>query len=279
MKKTRIVQIVANRNKYTKFPFMAVPRWNSQLNTYETGQHIIPGVTSLDDGLTVDEMTGAKPLSEEKARKFPYVINPDDQQPLVHLVKLNLSTDEQGKYIHYKDYALYNFFVNHTDAVAKSKDEYIVDKHLFYVQDNEVEAEKRITKRKLIFKAQAKVQENVSINRLQDLALLISYNAVGYSINPNATMNQLEDSIMEACEKYPEEVLNCFEMGAQDQLFILKLVNKQIIDHRDTGYFDGAVFLGNTVIDVIDFARRPNNEYLLNRWTKLLSPEQTNIPW
>lgn len=272
MKKKRIVQLVANRNKYTKFAFMAVPRFDGNMNTYLTGQHIIPGVTDPEDGLTPEEMTGEKPLSVEKARKFPYVLNPDNQTPIIHLNKLDLSTNEKGQVINYKDKVLYDFFVKYSGVVAESKDKFIIDKHFFYIRDEEFEAEQRVSKRKLLYKAMNLVQENTSTRKLNDLALMLSYTIKNFSVNPNIiSLSQLEDVILKACEDYPEEVIKCYEEGAEEMLFILKVKDKGIIVKRDDAFYDGQMFLGRTIADVLDFMKRPDNEGYLDKWTKLLS--------
>lgn len=280
MKKTHKVKVVAERNKYTKFPFMAVPKFDTQMNTYITGQHIIPGVTAENEGLTVEEMTGIKPLNDAKLKRFPYVINPDNQTPVIHLSNLDLSTDEAGRVINYKDKALLDFYLL-TGVVAPSKDAFVIDKHFFYIKDDILEAEKRVSKKKYVYKAMKMIEENTSSRKLSDVALLLSYKVPGYSLNPkNMSLSQLEDSILEACEKYPEHILSCYEKGAEEQLFILKLVNSGIIKRKDDAFYDGQLFLGNQLSEVQIFMTKVENAGNIDKWIKQLRSYEgtTNAP-
>jgi len=266
----QIVRLISLDPRYRVSPYPAIAEENSRLDTYLTGQHVDPDDESTVGGLTKEEMLGDEKLTVAKRNRFPFVVNPKTRVPLTHSMRFDLSKDDSGEYIKPKDKAIYDF-VKLQRFVAYSKEEYVKSKHYFYLEDKEQEASARVTKRDKRFKAEKLVRENTASGRLIDVATMLSYNLNNFNIDTDyLSKTQVEDALYDACEKYPENVINCYSKDAEEDMFIIKLAKHKIISKTDDGFYDGSKFIGMTLGEVKSFTSDKENESYVSKWGKLL---------
>ena len=249
-KSVRIVSIDA---RYRKEAYPFIPIYSNAIGTYITGQHIDPNKPETKGNLTKAEMENPQTLTAEKKAKFPYLILPEVRVPLTHLRSFNLSVDETGAYINPKDAAEYDFYMLQTDKVAKNKDSVLEGTHYFYVENLEAEAEVRIGSRKLRFEAETLVRSKGSLAKYKEIALLLNYKLADFRVNINSSERILEDKILDACEKYPSDVVRCFSEEAERDLFILRAEHVGIITRKGESFFDGSQYLGDSLDAVKKF--------------------------
>jgi hypothetical protein len=265
----REVVIMAIKEKYRKTPFTSPSVWDENIHAFLTGQHIVPGDPSTDNNLTVDEMTGKKALTNEKAKKFPFVINPETAYAIIHGRRLNLNTKEDGTPVFYPDWAFYNW-LKYIPEVAQSEKDIIPTKHILYLLDKEQEAKVKIDKRKQFFKAM-KLIDSLSFAELADVALLLNYYVPGFNVNVQTlSKTMLEEKIGEACELHSEHIMKYSEDGAKEDLFYLRLYSTGIISKRENAFYDGSQYLGNTLSDLKMFINKKENDSYKSKWTRLL---------
>jgi hypothetical protein len=265
----REVTIVALKEKYRKTAFVTPAIYDDNIHTYLTGQHIDPMIPSTANNLTVDEMTGKKELSNEKAKRFPYVLNPETNYALAHHRVLNISTNIDGTPVHPADFAFYNF-IKYIPEVALSESAVKTDVHIVYILDKEKEASTKVTKKRQSYKAM-KLIENLNFKELTDIALLLNYYVSDFNINVKSlSRTMLEEKIYDACDEHAEQILRYSEAGAKEDLFILKLYSNGIITKRENAFYDGNQFLGKMLSDIKAFVSKKENEFYMSKWAKLL---------
>jgi len=275
----KVVRVISVDPRYRKSPYPAVAVLDERANTYITGQHINPEDPSTIGNLTIKEMIGEVDLSEDKKKKFPYIINPENPVPIIHLKRLNLSRYEDGSYVAPKDKALYDFYQLQRRVVAPSKDKVKKGTHYFYIEDKEQEARQYVTKKDTIFKAQKLVREQTAARSLVDVALFLNYSVPGFNVNVDVlTKLQLEEKILVACEKHPYDVIKSYSKDSKQILYILKLETNKIIQRKEGNFFDGGRFLGATVEEVIRFMDRKENETFVTKWAKQYHDKVKTLP-
>ena len=275
MKRTRIVKLIAidNRYKDTPYPYKCIK--DDSLGTFLTGQHIDPSDPETEDNLTLDEMTNKVPLSQDKVRRFPFVINPLRTIKFMNNQKFDLSTNSKGEIINYKDEAFVNLLRKYGWFVAQDKDSIIPRKHYFYIHDEIHEAEKRIVSSDKAYQAEKYVREDVSEEGLKDLALVLSYKLASFSYTPGVT-NKLviKDKIIEACKNNPEKVLETKEESFKDDLFILKLSLNDILRRRGTDFYYGSEFIGKDLNAVKKYMKMEENRDKVSKWSRTLAEKE-----
>jgi hypothetical protein len=269
------VRIVATDARYRKETYPAIPIFSDKLGTYLTGQHIIPTDPSTKGNLTVKEMLGEMKLSEVKLKKFPYLIVPEIRVPILHMRNFDLSQKEDGEYINPKDKAEFDF-IKIQPVVASSKDIMNGD-HYFYIENKVAEAEIRVTNRTLRYKAEKLILEKHNINNYRQIAMLLNYKIADFRVNLNSVTDiMLQDALLDACEKYPKSVIDCFNDDSKEDLTILKLEDYQIITRKDNSFYDGNQFLGDTLDEVKRFMREDSGSIYKTRWMSLLGRKENN---
>lgn len=253
--------------RYQRMPYQSFPVYDNNIGTYLTGQHIDPYKPETKGGLTRTQIEGRDSLTTEQWKRFPYPILANTPQILYHGQEVDLSQKDDGSYVNPKDKALYEYWL-HLPEVAKTKEDYNVDRHIFYIEDKEAEAVASISKRELIYKAMDLMHKNASFQRLTEVALLLNYYVPQVNIPTQLSKNQLENRIYDVIDSHPEKVIQCFSENAAEDLFILKLVNYGIITRKENDFYDGETFLGNNVNAVKMFGKE--NQALYNKWGKLL---------
>lgn len=276
--KKKIVEIVSVDPRYRKVPYPSFPVYDETIGNYLTGQHYDPRDPSTSDYLTKEEIEGKTKISNEKMKRFPFVILINDDFlsiPIIHRTKLDISTDENGKPLNPKDYTYYNYFINYCGIVAPSKDKVNTGRHYFYILDKEYVMETKVSKRQLIFKAM-QLTNNIPFAKMFEVALILNYRIKESKINPSyMTALQLQDIIGEYCESNPQEVINAFTEQSRQELYVLKLVHYGILTLRDhTNFYDGSQYVGNRIEEVIKFMRSSEGASYATKWNKLMENQE-----
>lgn len=270
----KTVRVYALDPKYRRNPYPAVAAEDTSNDTFITGQQFIPGVTKDGHYLTKEEMLGNSPLPAQKAKRFPYVINPTTRVNIMHASSYDLSTYEDGSAVNPKDMAILNF-IRLQDFVAPTKADYRKGKHYFYIDDREATAERNVTQFDLEFSAMEFIYKNTAPRRMKELCLLISYYVKGFKVDFltfNDTM--IKERLLSAAKENPKDVLACATEGAKNELFVLKLAHYKIIQRKMDGFFDGGRYLGATPSEVFVAMNRKENDALLSRCTQALLKEE-----
>ena len=263
---THVVRVIAKDQRYKEKPYPAIPVLDDGIGTYITGQHIVPGVPETENNLTKAEMVGSKELTVAKKKKFPYIINPENPTHIFHEKKLNLSKKSNGDYVNTKDKALFDFFLLQR-FVSPSLSEFREGYHYFYIEDKEKEADESISKEHRIYKAMHFVKEHTSIRSLEDIALYLNYKVNKFHIPLKVLSKiQLESKILDACKTHPDAVSECFSKSAKEIMYVLKLVDYDIVSLKSGSFYDGDLFIGNTPESILDFIRKEDNKEIVLKW-------------
>lgn len=269
----KIVKVAACYKRYEKGEvYWHLPDFDSLTSNYITGQE---RSQSNPGGLTKLQIEAKDPLTDKQKEKyiFPIVMDPDTFRgvPLSRSTTFNLSTDEDGNYINPVDVDKYNFFKCQEQVIAPNSNEVVVNKHLFYFIDESKDAEGRNNARKAILKAQSKVFTDLTPESYYELFIYINHHE---NVHYRAIVNDkalTEDTVFEICEKYPNRVLTMFERGADDELFVLKLMFHGIITMVDGMFVDSKdKFIGGSTREVQAYLNKKGNHLLAAAWRKSL---------
>lgn len=278
----RIVEIISKDKRYRQQPYPSKPAFDTQLRVYLTGQQMVPGDPSRSDFLTEEEMTNVSKISTAKQKKFPVscVINPTEVTLIQHRRKLNITPNDPAKseskypgdFKFPNDKALYEYLLER-EFIALSEEEYIPNVHYFYILDKEIVADRKLSKREKRWNAERFLREDVAQSKYREMCLLLNHRIKGVNINYDLLTDvQLKDALLDAAEKYPDEVLSCdytVDPMVQKELFVLLLIDKHILTLRNGAYYDGAKFLGSTVNAII--ATLEKDETLMAKFSGLLN--------
>lgn len=272
----RIVTIEAVSGRYAKngrHVFPAIPYIDNVIDNYVTGQERRP---DRPNGLTKDQIEKKVPLTESQMKEYPFPILIDIEKkgslPLYKKRTFDLSTDEKGNYLRKDHLAYYNFIVEGLDqVVASSKETVDSTKHLFYLNDPQKEASKRVKGKREIFKMTEMVMNKLDSSSYYELILTLNFNTNDNYQFSNVSSDIIEDFIFDACEKHPDLVKSHFTDKGQRELFILKLLHHEIIFYRNTTFHDkNDKFLGNSVSEVLSFITKKENQLMANAWSETL---------
>lgn len=277
----RDVRIVSIDNRYMKESYKAVAVYDESVGNYITGQHydFTDPTTSPETHLTKEELEGVVKISDEKRKRYPYIIMAEDRIPIIHLSRLNVGIRDDGSPENFKDFTLYEFIKRQNSIVSLNKLKIVTGQHYFYFEDKEAEANVKVSNFKLKFQAQQLINENCSIANQSNIALLLNYKVEGLNINPKIlSPARLEEALYDAIDKYPEKVISCFDKKAKDELFILKSVYYNAIQKNGKSFTDGDIFIGDTIEDVLAFIKTKEGSIASSKWMRIIAKaENTNV--
>ncbi|MBN2617259.1 MAG: hypothetical protein JXR64_02980 [Spirochaetales bacterium] len=272
----RIVTIEAVSGRYAKngkHVFHAMPYFDSVNNNYITGQE---RNSDRPHGLTKSQIEMKEPLTDAQIKAFPFPILIDPEKrgvmPIYKKRTLDLSTDDKGNYIRKDHLAYYEFIIEGLgQIIAKNKDAVDSTKHLFYLNDPQREASKRVKTKREIFKMTDMVMKNLDATSYYELILTLNFNTNdNYDFN-NVSSDIIEDFVFDACEKHSDLVKSHFTEKGQRELFILKLVHHGIIFYRNAAFHDkNDKFLGNSITEVLSYIEKKENQLAANSWAESL---------
>lgn len=275
------VRLVCVDKRYMGTPYKILPAFDDTINTYLTGQHVDARKPLTRDNLTTEEMRGEKILSEAKALKFPFVINPKDFVFVFNLQTLILSRYEDGTAVSPKDIAIFNFVRNYVPQVAPEKKDVNPGTHFFYIEDKEAEAKVYISQEDKIFEAEKLIRDQCTIGEYKDVIMLLNYHVQNFSLDvETSTDSRLKAELIKLCKKEPEAIISCFGDKAKQELYILKLLNNHIISKSDNSFYDGTFFIGDNLDEMRKFMDGTNetNQKYVSKWSKLLAQAEGRMP-
>ena len=276
----KTVRVISVDRRYIRQPYPAIAIWDDSKHCYLTGQHIDPQVPKTKNNLTVDEMTGKKMLSDEKLLRFPFIIDPEKNIPIIHMEKLNISVDEDGKPVNPNNMAKFVFIKYYCSFVAESKKSVRPDTDLFYIEDLEAEAEERVNAADLRYEAEKCIREKTSVRNWKDIALMLNYKIKNFSISIDTMSDtRIKDELLKACEKNFNEVIFCFKDDAKEELYIYKLVKHGILENKNGAYYDGNNIIGTSIDGVRMFMKssKDDNQKYVTKWGKLLLEKEGKL--
>lgn len=265
------VKLIARSKVYMQNPFFVMAAQLSS-GTFETGQHQ-DGSEATKDNLTYEEMIGKKPLSPEKAKKFPFVINPQNTYSYSHMDMFNLQD--------YADRAKLKLLL-YTGKVATSKKEYNPRKHTHILQSEYLESHLLIKDADIEYEAMKLVMEANSDAQL-DMAYLLNYYDEEFHLpSPNkVSPSHLKAKLIETAKKNPSSIITALS-GNKDEknmkVFIMRLVSKEIIKKEGVDFVFQNTLLGDSISKVMHYIQDDRNELIVQKWLNALdNPPQIKI--
>lgn len=262
------VKLIAVSPKYKKHPLvLTAPTYG---NTFITGQEYLASDEKTIGGLTANQMLGIEELSKEQKEKYPYVLKPDVYYHFSNNMTFNLDNPEHVTKL--------NFLMKVCPDIAKSKAEFVRGKHSHYIYDKVNEATHSVRKADLIYEAMSKVKKS-SYDTVVDVASYLSYIDVDFHVNVNsATRDEVFQAVYNACEKNPQTVIDCFTKDIREEILVVKMIKTEVIKKNKDGFEDNGTYLGKTINDIIEFARRKENAGRLSRWESLANRMNSGAP-
>lgn len=264
--------------KYRKSPYPYAIPFSVTQNLPLTGQQKI---------LSVEKMTGEKQISESDRKALqmgenPVLIDPDQIYPCQHSRTYELSyrmVEKDGdksvkEFVNPRDVAEFGCFTENKDFCAGSKKEFNKKKHIFYVEDKELEAEQDLVEFDLAYEAEKFLREG-STSRWKDAVLLLNYEIKEYNLDPDILSDSMIKKLaLEGAQKYPKVVMKLNTEDAESLLFALKLLRHGIVSKRNgADFYQGNDYIGTTIDSVKDYINKPANASLVTKWANQLNPK------
>lgn len=226
---------------------------------YATGQGIIPNDSSTSNNLTYKEMIGEDKLSEEKMKRFPFIINPHDDFKIPDGFIFDLD-DVESK-------AKYDLVVMSAQRLAMSKDKFNRQKHSFYLQDKVKESKAKVSSYKATFKA-GNMIERLSTEELQDLADYLYIYKNESRCSRKIEVDVVVSTIYEYATKTPSVIIEALAPENKLSLKISKYIIKGILMKKGADFYEGKVFIASSFDKLIEhyksdmiFASRVDSKY------------------
>ena len=279
MRVEKKIRIIALDKRYRKHVYQFAVTKSERTGRFITGQ---------EEYLTEEQMTGKKEITKSTKDSLqmgdqPFIINPYNHYGLLHGRTFDLSyniDDKDNKtYLNPKDYAEFTFFSLQPE-VTENKESFIKDKHFFYIEDKEREAEVSIRNDDKAFEAESYVRKELNVGRYKDLLLMMNYDIRGLNVNPDTmTDSEVRASVINACRKHPENVLKFKSSDSDEVLFIIKLMKYSILEKRngiDIYYRDQ--FISSSFDGVRSWLHKSENNHLVTKWGKTIQEREGVIP-
>jgi len=269
------VKFIAIDRKYRAEAYPAVAPLDSKLNTYVTGQHIVPGDETTSGNLTLKEITGEMEIKPEgRRKKFPHVISDTDTVLIIHNKTYDCTINSKGVPVNSKDYAEAYFIINQTRLVAKSKQD-ATPKHKFYLEDKEADAAVFVNTSDKIYEAQKLIREKAAVTDYKDLILMLNLSVSGFHVSyQTMTDTRLKEVLLKQAEKDPDSITIAFTEKGKDMIFIAQLIDAKHITYKaGNGYYENQTFLANDLLGMLAYIADPNNGNSVSKWGRLLNIE------
>ena len=284
---TQKVKVITPKGKYTNHPYQYAIPVSVKNRLPVTGQESIIG--------TPDKWTGKEKLTQSEKDKLqmgssPYVINPEDPILIMHGYEYDnsfdsyISKDKDGNdketarvYINPKDHAeLTAILASSESPVAKSKLLYNHTKHQFYVDDKEQEAKVTIDDIDLAFEAESFVRNDIGIGRYGEILIFLGHAVPEYKVTPgNLSETRIKALVLDACRKYPKEVLKMKGPGSTRIIFVTKVINYGIIVRKkNNDFYYGDIFIGPTFDSVVEWMEDKRNNQIVSKWQMQLDVKE-----
>ena len=207
-------------------------------------------------------LKGVDVLSEEQKRNRPYVVD--------HTTSFTVESGTTLDLSNYIDAVTWEW-LKHCPEIAHSKMEALRGKAYFYIYDEAAEIEAAARLADLTRKALNYVHDTSDV-KLQEKARLLEKGLE--HLSPYQLRKYLNDLAMS--DKYDDvmKIINIYEdPEAKERLFLLKLLDAQIVRNINEVMKFGDVDLGVGETQAIAFLRNPENANLVKMLRKRLYPE------
>jgi len=267
-------KIIAVHPNYRRSPYQYTIPISNTSKKFITGQ---------EDVLTEDKMRGKDKLTVQDKKKLqmgdsPFIINPDIIHPLLHgrVYDLSYTTDGADKeYVNPRDYAEFTCFTK-AEIVAKDKESVVKDKHYFYVEDKEKDAQVKINKMDLAWEAESFARSDMGTGRWKDLILLLNLEIPGYNYDPdNLSDTRIKEIVLEACKENPDIVLKLKREDSAFTIFALKLIKYKIISKKDgPDYYYNDTYIGVSIDAIKAYVQNTDHESLVTKWGRIIESKE-----
>jgi len=274
------VRFVSQDKRYQRMPYPFTVAVSESSQKFVTGQENI---------LTEDQMRGkdtAPKLTADQRRQLqmgttPFIIHPDNVYNLQALRTFNISYEQFGddettrEYLVPRDWAEYNFFLKQMQ-VAPNKESYQVNKHFFYLEDKEKEAQGELQEVDKQWDAENFVRSEMSSDRYKDIILLMNFEVAGFLMDPRVMTDiTIRTQVFKACREHPDVVLKLKGEGNTVLLFVLKLLYHKMIERRHgTDFYAGETFVGSTLESVKNWCTDTKNSQLVTKWGVMIEEKE-----
>lgn len=237
-----IVRLIAINPKYRTVPFFMTPVYDESIRGFRTGQ---------------EDMT------KEQLTKEPFIIDPEEQYAVVHMQAFDTNN--------VKDNVLLRL-AKKQPLIAPSSSKVVSGRHLFYIEDKESEAGEKIIAADLMYEAMSKVREDMTLQRITDLAIFLGVDT------KNNPISVIQERIYSRCTLNPKEVLSFFSADTKNRMFMLKLIHHGIVQRRLDRVVDGDLLIGRNTEEAILFIQDKANDQLVGKWGLALDRKEGREP-
>lgn len=207
--KIETVKIIAINKKYKEKPYFMCMPYDNKLNKCVNG---------LED------------ISPLMISKMELVPKEEDTFPIQNNMEFKLEKNDKGNYLLTRDYALYKLALVDPN-IANSRAE-ATNKHLFYIENFEKEAEQIVSVSKAKAQAGGKVAELVSLKDMYDVLFYMGKNPSSLS------QTRAEGELYKLVEERPKDVLEYFNKIEHSRkiVFVKKCLSYGFLKKNSNGY-------------------------------------------
>ena len=276
---TQKVKIITPKGKYTKAPYQYACPTSVRTRMPVTGQEDI--ITQPAKWTGADKLTPAEKHDLHMGPN-PYIIDPANHILIMHGYEYDNSYDsyiepnKEGKdvevdriYVNPKDHAELTAILAASESpVAKSKVLYNKNKHNFYVDDKEVEAQEKLNNIDLAYDAEQFVRNDIGTGRFNEVLIFLGYAVPEYKVTVgNLSDTRLKALVLDACRRFPQEVLKMKGPGANRIIFAVKVVSHNIIARKkNNDFYYGDIYIGQTFDSVTEWIDDRKNRDIVAKW-------------
>ena len=292
---TRKVKVVTPKGKYTNHIYQYAIPVSSGTRLPLTGQQKVitwreervPRANGGEDLVWVPDKDLSKLSASDKKElqmgDSPFIINPanfitvrhgyaynDDYKSFIKKGEEGQPDEEIGRvYQNPRDHAeLLALLANPEGPVAPSKSTYNKNKHNFYIDDKEKEAQETLNEIDLSYEAERFVREDMGTGRWKEILIFLGHAVPDLRSNPDVmTDTQVKAVVLDACRKYPKEVLKMKGPGAARIIFVTKVLSNGIVARKkNNDFYYGDIYIGPTFDSVAEWMDDRKNSSVVTKW-------------
>jgi hypothetical protein len=282
-KVTQKVRILTDHVNYRKKPYMYSIPVSQGSGLPATGQeHIL----SLDQMTRKNTIITVGQKKELQMGDNPWIINPEELYPINHSRVFDLSYtaekdadggDMKKVYLNPKDYAEYTCFMRGM-IISKSKKDYgdaPRGNFYFWIEDKEKEAQDVVTQLDRRYEAEKFLRDDLGSGRYKDVIRLLNFEVASYNIDPNVLSDtRIKEVVFKAVAEHPEVVLMLKSKDADQIVFILKLMEKKVLQRKNaTDFYYNDVLIGTTVNSIKEWINNSSHVQTVSKWRQMLETE------
>ena len=283
---TQKVKILSDHVNYRKKPYIYAIPISQASGLPATGQEQI---LSLEQMTKKDTIITAVQKKSLMMGNNPWIINPEELYPINHSRTFTLdyrsyhlegsSEETRREYTNPKDYAEYTCFMRGM-IIAKSKKDYgdaPRGNFYFWVEDKEKEAQEIVNTLDLKFDAMSFLRNDLGSGRYKDVIRLLNFEIPTHNIDPNVLSDtRIKEIVFKASEEHPEIILKLKGKDADQVVFILRLMEKKIIQRRNgTDFYYNDVMIGTTINSIKEWINDGSHNMTVSKWRSMLETTGT----